>query len=99
VLAAAAPAASRGRLVRLIDATAVPQAGTAARRNNGVWRVHSAFDLPVERFAFFALTDERAASGSTGSRSNLAKSASGRLPGNRAPPDRTRVVPACHAVS
>ena len=58
-LAAQAPTASRGRLVRLIDATAVPKAGAAARRSNGVWRVHSAFDLPAERFSFFALTDER----------------------------------------
>lgn len=59
VLAAAAPAASRGRLVRLIDATAVPKPGAAARRGNGVWRVHSAFDLPAERFAFFEVTEER----------------------------------------
>src|SRR3954466_5437213 len=44
LLAAAAPAASRGRLVRLIDATAVAKPGAAARRGNGVWRVHSAFD-------------------------------------------------------
>jgi hypothetical protein len=59
VLAAAAPAASRGRLVRLIDATAVPKPGVAARRGNGVWRIHSAFDLPAERFAFFEVTEER----------------------------------------
>jgi len=59
LLAAAAPAASRGRLIRLIDATAVPKPGAAARRGNGVWRIHSAFDLPAERFSFFALTDER----------------------------------------
>ena len=59
LLAAAVPAASRGRLIRLIDATAVAKAGAAARGGNGVWRVHSAFDLPAERFSFFALTDER----------------------------------------
>jgi hypothetical protein len=59
VLAAAAPAASRGRLVRLIDATAVPKPGVGARRGNGVWRIHSAFDLPAERFAFFEVTEER----------------------------------------
>src|SRR3954454_8105486 len=59
LLAAAAPAGSRGRLVRLIDATAVPKPGAAARRGNGVWRVHSAFDLPAERFAFFEVTEER----------------------------------------
>ena len=59
LLAAAAPAASRGRLVRLIDATAVAKPGAAARRGNGVWRIHSAFDLPAERFAFFEVTEER----------------------------------------
>ena len=58
-LLAAAAAASRGRLVRLIDATAVPKPGAAARRDNGVWRVHSAFDLPAERFALFEVTEER----------------------------------------
>lgn len=57
-LAPGAPAASRGRLIRLIDATAVPQAAVAARRNNGLWRIHSAFELPAERFGFFALTDQ-----------------------------------------
>jgi hypothetical protein len=49
----------RGRLRRLIDATAVPKPGVAARRGNGVWRIHSAFDLPAERFSCFALTEER----------------------------------------
>src|SRR4051812_11583946 len=32
--------------------------GAAARRGNGIWRVHSAFDLPAERFAGFAVSDE-----------------------------------------
>src|SRR3954464_12767712 len=59
LLAAQVPVASRGRLVRLIDATAVPKPGAAASRGNGVWRVHSAFDLPAERFAFFEVTEER----------------------------------------
>jgi hypothetical protein len=59
LLAAEVPTASHGRLVRLIDATAVPKAGAAARRGNGLWRVHSALDLPAERFAFFAVTEER----------------------------------------
>jgi hypothetical protein len=59
LLAAQVPTASRGRLVRLIDATAVPKAGAAARRANGVWRVHSAFDLPAERFAGFAVSEEK----------------------------------------
>ena len=58
-LAAAAPPASRGRLIRLIDATTVAQAGALARRTNRLWRVHSAFDLPRERFGYFELTDER----------------------------------------
>src|SRR5216684_1808653 len=58
-LAAAAPAASRGRLIRIIDATTVPKAGTLAKTKNRLWRVHSAFDLPSERFGFFELTDEK----------------------------------------
>ena len=57
-LASEAPGASRGRLIRLVDATSVPQAGRAAKRGNGLWRIHSAFDLPDERFGFFALTDQ-----------------------------------------
>lgn len=58
-LAVAAPKASRGRLIRLIDATTVPKGGTLAKRQNRLWRVHSAFDLPRERFGFFELTDQR----------------------------------------
>jgi hypothetical protein len=58
-LSQATPAAGRGRLIRIIDATAVPKAGAAARRKNGLWRIHSAFDLPHERFGYFELTDER----------------------------------------
>src|ERR1700709_1427282 len=42
-LAAGAPKASRGRLVRIVDATTVPQAGRQGRKNR-IWRVHSAFD-------------------------------------------------------
>jgi hypothetical protein len=59
VLAGAAPAASRGRLIRIIDATSVPQAGSAAKRDNKLWRIHCAFDLPRERFGHLELTDER----------------------------------------
>jgi hypothetical protein len=59
VLARAAPAASDGRLIRIIDATSVPQAGSAAKRENKLWRIHSAFDLPRERFGHLELTDER----------------------------------------
>src|SRR5437762_1714321 len=59
LLSAAAPAASRGRLIRIIDATTVCKAGKLAKTRNRLWRVHSAFDLPGERFGFFELTDER----------------------------------------
>lgn len=59
VFAAAAPAASRGRRIRIIDATAVPKAGAAAKRESKLWRIHSAFDLPHERFGHLELTDEQ----------------------------------------
>jgi len=58
-LAEAQPKASRGRLIRIIDGTTVPKAGRQAKARNGVWRIHSAFDLPRERFGFFELTDEK----------------------------------------
>ena len=58
-LAAAAPRASRGRLIRIVDATTVPQAGAAAKKTNRLWRIHAAFDLPSERFGCFELTDQR----------------------------------------
>jgi len=58
-LAAAAPQASRGRLIRIIDATTVPKAGPAARKKGELWRIHSAFDLPRERFGHFELTDQQ----------------------------------------
>jgi hypothetical protein len=58
-LAFDAPPAAQGRLIRLIDATAVPKAGSLAKRENKLWRIHSAFDLPSERFGFFELTDEK----------------------------------------
>lgn len=58
-LNAAAPKASRGRLIRIVDATTVPKAGRLAKTKNRLWRVHSAFDLPAERFGFFELTDEK----------------------------------------
>jgi len=59
-LADAAPQASRGRLIRIIDATSVPKKGPDARKKNEVWRIHSAFDLPQERFGHFELTDQQA---------------------------------------
>ena len=58
VLSSSAPQATHGRLIRIIDGTTVPKAGTAARTQNKLWRVHAAFDLPAERFGFFQLTDE-----------------------------------------
>jgi hypothetical protein len=59
VLAGAAPKASHGRLIRMIDATTVPKKGADARKNNELWRIHSAFDLPDERFGHFELTDQQ----------------------------------------
>ena len=59
VLAASAPKACRGRLIRIIDGTAVPKAGPLAREQNKLWRIHAAFDLPSERFGHFELTDEK----------------------------------------
>ena len=53
------PKTGGGRLIRIIDATTVSKAERDARRRNGVWRVHAAFDLPVERFGAFELTDEK----------------------------------------
>lgn len=60
-LANHAPKCSHGRLIRIIDATSVAKAGREARMHNGVWRIHSAFDLPAERFGQFVLTDEHEA--------------------------------------
>jgi hypothetical protein len=57
-LASAAPQASHGRLIRIVDGTAVPKPGAAARKKNQLWRIHSAFDLPGERFGHFELTDQ-----------------------------------------
>ena len=59
-LADAAPKASRGRMIRIIDATTVPKKGPDARKKNELWRIHSAFDLPQERFGHFELTDQQA---------------------------------------
>jgi len=51
--------AAHGRRIRLVDGTTVAKACRTARQNNGLWRIHCAFDLPAERFSFFALTDEK----------------------------------------
>jgi hypothetical protein len=55
------PPSARGRLIRILDGTNVAKAGSKARKGNKVWRVHSAFDLPLERFSHFVLTDEKGA--------------------------------------
>src|SRR5262245_35356404 len=52
-------AVTRGRLIRIVDATMMAKAGREARERGGVWRVHAVFDLPAERFSAFELTDER----------------------------------------
>ena len=57
-LTAGAPKAAKGRLIRIIDGTTVPKAGKQAKTGNKLWRIHSAFDLPSERFGVFELTDE-----------------------------------------
>jgi hypothetical protein len=58
-LASSAPQASLGRMIRIIDATTVPKKGADARTKNELWRIHSAFDLPQERFGHFELTDQQ----------------------------------------
>jgi hypothetical protein len=60
VLSGAAPKAAHGRLIRIIDGTTVPKKGPDARKNNELWRIHSAFDLPDERFGHFEVTDQQA---------------------------------------
>jgi hypothetical protein len=58
-LTAGAPTSACGRLIRIIDGTAVAKAGCQTRRRAGLWRIHSAFDLPAERFGAFEVTDEK----------------------------------------
>lgn len=58
-LARMVPRLAGGRLIRIVDGTSVPQAGTAAKTTNKLWRIHSAFSLPSERFDYFELTDEK----------------------------------------
>ena len=59
LLGAAVQPALKGRRIRLLDGTSVPKAGREAKNNNGLWRLHCAFDLPAERFSFIELTDEK----------------------------------------
>jgi len=49
-LASAAPKASQGRPIRIVDATNVLKAGVAAKTKNKLWRIHSAFDLQERTF-------------------------------------------------
>jgi Transposase DDE domain len=49
---------AKGRLIRILDATAVAKAGVHEKKNNGLWRVHCAFDLGREQFDFVAVTDQ-----------------------------------------
>jgi hypothetical protein len=57
-LTASVPARCEGRLIRLVDATTVSKPGPQAKKRNRLWRIHAAFDLPIERFGCFELTDE-----------------------------------------
>lgn len=59
VLSAGRPAAAKGRLVRIVDATTVPKAGKRTRGGNEVWRLHSVLELPREQFGYLEWTDER----------------------------------------
>jgi hypothetical protein len=59
LLSSGAQPAAQGRRIRLVDGTTVSKAGREAKNNNGMWRLHCAFDLPAERFSFIALTDEK----------------------------------------
>lgn len=65
LLAASLPKVLHGRLIRLVDGTTVRKA--KAKKANSLWRIHSAFNLPAERFDFFELTDEK-----TGERLDMA---------------------------
>src|SRR3979409_2050742 len=47
-------------MLRITFATTVPKKGPDARKKNELWRIHSAFDLPQERFGHFELPDQQA---------------------------------------
>lgn len=49
---------AKGRLIRILDATAVAKAGVQEKKNNGLWRVHCAFELGREQFDFIEVTDQ-----------------------------------------
>jgi len=58
-LACHAPSVGHGRCIRIVDGTSVPKAGGNAKKKSQLWRIHSAFDLPDERFGHFLLTDQQ----------------------------------------
>jgi hypothetical protein len=58
-LARQAPKLGHGRFIRIVDGTSVPKAGKKAKQRSQLWRIHSAFDLPEERFGHFVLTDQQ----------------------------------------
>ncbi|MER8747666.1 hypothetical protein NKH54_32340, partial [Mesorhizobium sp. M1004] len=49
---------AKGRLIRILDATAVAKAGAYEKKNNGLWRMHCAFELEREQFDFLEITDQ-----------------------------------------
>ncbi|RWK27574.1 transposase [Mesorhizobium sp.] len=49
---------AKGRLIRILDATSVAKAGVHEKKNNGLWRMHCAFDLEREQFDFLEITDQ-----------------------------------------
>jgi len=59
VLAKGTPRAVQGRLIRLVDGTSVCKAEAVAKKQSKLWRIHSVYDLPDNRFSFFRLTDEK----------------------------------------
>ena len=58
LMSATGPSPAQGRLIRLVDATSLPKFGARDKRNNGLWRIHSVFELPSERFGAIELTDQ-----------------------------------------
>ena len=58
-LTAAAPQASHGRLIRIIDATTVPKAGTLAKTEERLVARAQCLRSAGERFGFFELTDQQ----------------------------------------
>lgn len=52
------PKAALGRSIRLVDGSVVRKAGAKKRGGNGLWRLHAAFDLGLERFDHLELTDQ-----------------------------------------